>query len=148
MTVTSQNSEIWDTLKLHISMGLNADSNEDNRLDIRVRIAEIDSEFAKMLSAVSTDTVDMFDEARATALMFEKNQLQKQLNEYLEQNKERESAQSRVNDIFSVLKEIRNQPLEYDDKLVRKLLECVVVENKERVKVVFKGGVEVEEELL
>lgn len=148
MTVASQNSEIWDTLKLHISSGLNANSNEDNSLDIKVRIAEIDSEFTKMLSAVSTDTVDMFDEAMAISLMFEKNQLQKQLDEYLVQNKERESAQSRVDDIFSVLKEIRNQPLEYDDKLVRKLLECVVVENKERVKVVFKGGAEVEEELM
>ncbi len=148
MTVASQNSEIWDTLKLHISMGLNANSNEGNSFDIRVRIAEIDAEFAKMLRTVSTDTVDMFDEAKATALMLEKNHLQKQLDEYLEQSKERESAQSRVDDIFSVLKEIRNQSLEYDDKLVRKLLECVVIESKERVKVVFKGGVEVEEKLM
>ena len=34
--------------------------------------------------------------------------------------------------------------MEYDDKLVRQIIECVVVESKEKIKVVFIGGTEIE----
>ena len=32
----------------------------------------------------------------------------------------------------------------WDDKLVRQIIECVVVESKEKIKVVFIGGTEIE----
>lgn len=32
----------------------------------------------------------------------------------------------------------------YDDTLVRQIIECVVVESKEKIKVVFIGGTEIE----
>lgn len=35
--------------------------------------------------------------------------------------------------------------MEYDDRPVRQVLECVVVESKERIKVIFAGGLEVEQ---
>ena len=37
-----------------------------------------------------------------------------------------------------------NHPMEYDDTLVRQIIECVVVESKEKIKVVFIGGTEIE----
>ena len=37
--------------------------------------------------------------------------------------------------------------MEYDDTLIRQTLECVVVENAERVKIIFKGDYEVVQEL-
>lgn len=47
-------------------MGLDQNDTEDKSLDIQIRIAEIDAEFHKMLSAISSDTVENFDEAKAT----------------------------------------------------------------------------------
>lgn len=38
----------------------------------------------------------------------------------------------------------KNHPMEYDDTLVRQIIECVVVESKEKIKVVFIGGTEIE----
>ena len=35
--------------------------------------------------------------------------------------------------------------MEYDDRLVRQVLECVVVESKEKIKVIFAGGLEGEQ---
>ena len=35
--------------------------------------------------------------------------------------------------------------MEYNDRLVRQVLECVVVESKEKIKVIFAGGLEVEQ---
>lgn len=37
--------------------------------------------------------------------------------------------------------------MKYDDTIIRQMLECIVVENKERIKVVFVSGLEVEQEL-
>jgi len=35
-------------------------------------------------------------------------------------------------------------PINFLDKLVRQIIECVVVESKEKIKVVFIGGTEIE----
>ena len=43
-----------------------------------------------------------------------------------------------------VLRVCNNHPMEYNDKLVRQIIECIVVESKEKIKVVFIGGTEIE----
>lgn len=43
-----------------------------------------------------------------------------------------------------VLQICNNHPMEYDDTLVRQIIECVVLESKEKIKVVFIGGTEIE----
>ena len=42
-----------------------------------------------------------------------------------------------------VLRICNNHPMEYDDTLVRQIIECVVVESKEKIKVVYIGGKEI-----
>lgn len=37
--------------------------------------------------------------------------------------------------------------MEYDDEIVRQILECIIVESKDEIKVVFVGGFEVREQL-
>ena len=39
-----------------------------------------------------------------------------------------------------ILDGIKNRPMEYDDQIVRQLLECIVVDSKEQITVIFKGG--------
>ena len=112
---------------------------------IQIRIAEIDAEFNAMLQARATDTVEDFDEQRATALMAEKNSLEQQLAQYDNAQQEKENAESRLDEIFTILDGLENHPMEYDDRLVRQVLECVVVESKEKIKVIFAGGLEVEQ---
>ena len=120
METSNQNAEVLRTLKLHIGMGLEGEKSEDNSIDLQVRIAEIDAEFRKMLDRVSTDTIEAFDEETATRLMNEKSRLQQQLD--------------------SIADGIKNHPMEYDDQIVRQLLECIVVDSKEQITVIFKGG--------
>lgn len=43
-----------------------------------------------------------------------------------------------------VLRVCNNHPMEYDDTLVRQIIECVVVESKEKIKVVFIGSTKIE----
>ena len=142
--IAKQNTEVLKTLKIHVGMGLTNETTEDKTLDIQIRIAEIDTEFQKMLKAVSVDNADDIDEERIGELMSEKQRLTVQLEQYATMRQKRESAKSRLDEIYTILDGLQNHPMEYDDKLVRQLLECVVVESKERIKVVFIGGTEVE----
>ena len=148
MRTANENAELLKTLKLHIGMGLDMGESEDESLDLQIKIAEIDAEFKAMLNAVSSDTVDTFDEQRAKELMDEKSKLQQMLAGMAERKQKRENTKSRLDEIFTILDGLRNRPMEYDDRLVRQILECVVVENKERIKVVFIGGLEITETLI
>ena len=147
MRTANENAELLKTLKLHIGMGLDMGESEDESLDLQIKIAEIDAEFKAILNAISSDTVDAFDEQRAKELMDAKSQLQQQLASIVERKQKRESTKTRLDEIFIILDGLRNRPMDYDDRLVRQILECVVVESKERIKVVFIGGLEVVEEL-
>ena len=140
MEIANQNAEVLRTLKLHIGMGLAGEKSEDNSIDLQIRIAEIDAEFKKMLDRVSTDTIEAFDEETATRLMNEKSRLQQQLDSIADAEQRRENAKSRLDDIYTILDGIKNRPMEYDDQIVRQLLECIVVDSKEQITVIFKGG--------
>lgn len=143
LQTAKQNVEVLKTLKLHIGMGLSADTTEDNSLDLQIKIAEIEAEFQKMLKAIAADNVEAFDEEKAKALMDEKAKLQIQLDRIAGTKQKRENAKSRLDEIFVILEALANHPISYDDQLVRQILESVVVESKDRIKVVFIGGLEV-----
>lgn len=128
-------------------MKISANSYRMKRIP-KIRIAEIDAEFKKMLSAVSEGNIDTFDEEHANKLMNEKQRLTIQLEQYANTRHKRESAKSRLDQIFTILDGMQNHPMEYDDQIVRQILECVVVESKETIKVVFIGGLEVREQLI
>ena len=38
---------------------------------------------------------------------------------------------------------LENQPLQFNDELIRQMLQCVVVESKDRIKVIFTDGTEI-----
>lgn len=142
-----ENACILRTLKNHIEQGLSDGDMEDNSLDMQIRIKEIDEKFQSMLKAVSSETVDDFDSESVAELMIERNRLQEQLAQIAEQKHKREGVKSRLDEIYMIIDGLKNHPMEYDDKLVRQLIECVVVESKEQVKIVFIGGLEVKEKL-
>ncbi len=142
-----ENTGVLRTLKEHILQGLSADGMEDNSLDIQIRIKEIDEKFQAMLNAVSSETADDFDSAYVAELMQERNNLQQQLAQIAEQKHKRKSVESRLDEIYAIIDGLKNHPMEYDDKLVRQIIECVVVESKEQIKVVFVGGLEIKEKL-
>lgn len=143
LQTAKQNAEVLKMLKLHIGMGLSAETNEDNSLDLQIRIAEIEAEFQKMLKAIAADNVETFDEEKAKALMDEKAKLQIQLDRIADTKQKRENAKSRLDEIFMIIEALANHPISYDDQIVRQILESVIVESKEKIKVVFVGGLEV-----
>ena len=143
LQTAKQNVEVLKTLKLHIGMGLSAETTEDNSLDLQIRIAKIEAGFQKMLKAIAADKVEAFDEEKTKALMDEKAKLQVQLDRITDTKQKRENAKSRLDEIFVILEALANHPISYDDQIIRQILESVIVESEDRIKVVFIGGLEV-----
>ena len=148
MDTALKNSDVLKVLKIHIGMGFEENTTEDNALNIQVRIAEIDAEFKAMLSGISSDTVDAFDDAKASALITEKSELQRQLEQLQEIQQKRINTKHRLDDIYTILDGLRNRPMEYDDQMVRQILECVTVDSKEQITVIFIGGLKITQSLL
>ena len=76
----------------------------------------------------------------------EKRALEKELESYQGFGKTSEP-ESKLNEISHITEIIENQPLQFDDDLIRQMLECVVVQSKEQIKIVFKDGTEVDQPL-
>ncbi len=148
MRTAEQNADALKTLQVHIGAVLKEDDEVDNTLDIKIRLAEIDAEFKKMLKELASNiSSDTFDDTQMNELMNEKHRLEEQLARYEDTMQKRKNVQSRIDDIFAIMEGLKNRSLTYDDKVVRQIVECVVVESKARIKVVFVGGTEVEAEL-
>ena len=79
--------------------------------------------------------------------MTEKRKLESRLAEYAAAEQHRKNTASRLDQIFTILDGMKNHPLTYDDQVIRQILRCVVVESKEKIRVVFIGGLEVEAEV-
>ena len=57
------------------------------------------------------------------------------------------NARSRLDEIYGILDGLKNHPMEFDDSILRQILECVIIKSKKRIKVAFTGGLEVEQPL-
>lgn len=147
LRTAQMNTDVLNTLKLHIGMALTAEQSEDESVVIQIRIAEIEAEFNAMLKNISSDSVDSFDENRAKALMNEKSDLQQKLLQISDTKQKRENTQSRLDDIYTILDGLKNHPMQYDDRIVRQIIECVVVESKEQIRIIFTSGTETTEPL-
>lgn len=139
------NPEILQTLKMHIQMGLGCETQADDSIEIQIRIAQIDREFKEMLNSVTVQSQgSLLSDPRIESLITEKRMLENKLAQYSAEKEHRKNITSRLDEIFTVLEGMKNHPLTYDDQIVRQILQCVVVESKQKIKVVFIGGHEVE----
>ena len=80
-------------------------------------------------------------------MLSEKNKLQSESDRIAELNQKDKNKQSRIAEITELLDGIKNRTMEYDDRLVRQIIEAVIIESKEKIKVIFIGGYEIEQVL-
>ena len=142
-----QDPQLLKNLKAHIERGINDAVREDDSLDIQLRLAAIEKEINELFNTISVDTIESFDEKKAEELLSEKNKLQAESDRLAELNQKDKNKQSRIAEIMELLDGIKNRTMEYDDRLVKQIIEAVIVESKEKIKVIFIGGYEMEQVL-
>lgn len=148
MNNAHQSADILSILKEHIRIGIQADEVEDNSLELLIEIAKLDEKYNELFNKMTADTEDIESiENQLIEIINKKHSLQEQVEEIKNERTKRENAQSRLEQIYLILDGLKNHPMTYNDTLVRQILDTVVVESKERIKVVFTGGYEAEQEL-
>ncbi len=143
--VAQESGTVLDTLKLHIGMGIQGEDNVNEETSIRIRLAEIQLEVKEMINRVSADTVDSVNDEKIQMLAGEQAELLIKLETLKNQKDKQAFNESRLQDICTILYGLKNHPLEYDDELVRRILDTVVVLSKDKIRVIFKGGIEVDQ---
>ena len=129
-------------------MGLGAQSGEDKSVEAQIRITQIDREFKEILNGVTVENQDsLLSDPRIEELISEKRMLENRLAQYSAAEQQRKNTMSRLDRIFAILDTMKNHPLTYDDLVVRQILQSVIVESKQKIKVIFLGGLEVEAEM-
>lgn len=142
-----QDPQLLKTLKSHIEKSINDAVREDDSLDIQLRLAAVEKEINELFNTISVDTIESFDEKKAEELLSEKNKLQAESDRLAVLNQKDKNKQSRIAEIMELLDGIKNRTMEYDDRLVRQIIEVIIVESKEKIKVIFIGGYEMEQKL-
>lgn len=140
-----QDPQLLKNLKSHIERGINDAVREDDSLDIQLRLAAVEKEINELFNTISVDTIESFDEKKAEELLSEKNKSQADLDRLAELRQKDKNKQSRIAEIMDLIDGLKNRTLVYDDKLVRQIIEAVIVESKEKIKVIFVGGYEMEQ---
>lgn len=144
--LAQSNTQVLAVLKKHIGQVI-GEEIQDESAEIQIRLAEIDIEFKEMINAITADMVDTFDKNKVEQLMAEKEQLRAKLNFIEEKKRNHEMEQSRLQDIYDIVDGLKNRHLTYDDNLIRSLVNCVIVESPQTIKVVFNGGTEIIEKI-
>lgn len=148
MNNAHQSSDVLSILKEHIRIGIQADEIEDNSLELLIEIAKLDEKYNALFNKMTADTEDIESiENQLIEIINKKHSLQAQVQEIKNERIKRENAHSRLEQIYLILDGLKNHPMTYNDTLVRQILDTVVVESKDKIKVVFTGGYEVEQEL-
>ena len=145
--IENKNIDVLKTLQRHIEIGIGAGDDNGEEVELQAQIAKIDDEFQAMLNAISSENAGEFDEEKAQHLMARKNELQRRITEINERKRNSENAKNRVEEIGNIMEVLKNHPLKYDDRLVRQIIDSVIIESKEKIRVVLKNGLEIDEAL-
>ena len=101
--------------KSHIAMGLNTEI-DDNSIKLKIRIAEIDEEFEKLISETTSDNEnDSSRDQVMEKLLTEKIKLKQQLEKIETSKINKQFTKRRLDEIYSVIDLLQNHPLTYDD---------------------------------
>ena len=110
---------------------------------IEHRLREIDearNDYIYLIASGSTDESALDEQFQK--LYAEEQELNQRLENLKLQNKVDTSERDRLDRTIREIDDNNCELLEYNDILIRKLIECVRVVNKTEIQIIFKGGIE------
>lgn len=141
--MSRSNVKLFETLKIHIGMGLQDDS-EDDRYAIRARILELQDTMKEFIRMNAQNGDNELYDSKFEEIHAEISELKARLEEMESWKNHTQSSVSRLDEIFSVLSGLKNRPITYDDQIIRQMIECVKVLSADQLKVIFNGGFEID----
>ena len=82
------------------------------------------------------------DSEEFLALSQEIAETKKRIAAKKEQQITAQANEARMNEVLGTLDVLKNHPIDYDDSITRKLIDCIKVQSKTELIIIFKGGIE------
>lgn len=141
--------DLIDTLKHSLRVALDAEDDGIDTSVINARIEELDSVMMDLveLSSRSSASADYFDD-KFKEISDERTELQNKLKGYAQRQVITENNNARMKELFEILEQANFNLEEYDEALVKQLINKVTVVSAEKIRITFKGGFEVEQTIL
>jgi len=148
-TLDQDKDEVIATLKDSLRMALATGEDTIDKAAIESRIRELQTVMLDLVqvSAKSNSSADFFED-KFKEISDEIKELQERLQSHEQRQTAAQNISSRIGEIFALLESEDLNLTEYDEALVRRLIEEVKVLSEGKVLVVFNGGMEVEMGLL
>ena len=115
--------------------------NETKAIEHRLReIDEARNDYITLIASGSTDESALDEQFQK--LYAEEQKLNQRLEHLKSQNKVDTYERNRLDRTIREIDDNNCELLEYNDILIRKLIECVRVVSKTEIQIIFKGGIE------
>ena len=133
---------IKELLKSNVEQALAGVSLKETK-EIQKRLREIDDARNDYISLIAAGTMDeeALDE-QFQKLYTEEQELNSRLKALEENNGIDNNKRSRITQALQNIDNSSCELTEYNDMLVRKLIECIKVNSKTKITIIFKGGIE------
>jgi DNA invertase Pin-like site-specific DNA recombinase len=144
MELTTHNLALSEMLKLHIVSGLRGDGDGEGEYALRQRLLVIDSEVSELIQLEYQDGDQGNYDVQFEKLCSEKAAIKAKLDQIRTDERHEENEQTRLTNVIAEMNKLRHHPIDFDDVIVRQMVECVRVLSKERLLVCFRLGGEME----
>ena len=123
-----------EKLKRHVQMYFGKD-DENSTVADEARAAELVQAITKAASG-GQYTAEM------QSLIEELNRIKAVIAEKKSQQTSDEQAAKRINEILESIDRMKDNPMEFDNESIRKIISCIKVMSNDEILIVFKGGIE------
>ena len=147
MDLASRDTAAFEMLKLHIGMGLRGEGGGEDEYALCQRMLDLESEASALFELEFQDENQRNYEAKIIALYSEKAALKAKLEQIQADERHARNEQARLSEIFAGMDKLRHQPIGFEDVVVRQMVECIRVLSKDRLRISFRVGGEMETEM-
>ena len=123
-----------EKLKRHVQMYFGKD-DENSTVADEARAAELVQAITKAASG-GQYTAEM------QSLIEELNRIKAVIEEKKSQQTSDEQSAKRINEILESIDRMKDNPMEFDNESIRKIISCIKVMSKDEILIIFKGGIE------
>ena len=108
---------------------------DDSIVEDEIRLNTLKDMVVQMAKELDTDSEEFVRVSKEIAEIKNRIALKNQ------RQMEASANENRMNEVINLADILKNQPLEYDDKATRRLIDCIKVMSKNELLIIFKGGI-------
>ena len=138
------NPVLIETLRAQVAMSLRQDDDGEDLYASRQRLLDIESEISELIRLEYLDGNQGNYEMQLETVLNEKILLMAKLEQVQAEKQHGENEQARQKEVFTGMGRLRHHLIEWNDVVIRQMVECVRVLSKDGLLISFRLGGEVE----